>query len=62
VHRRLRDTVVAGHCAQAECLATIADEHKKHGAVLDPHTAVGVAVARRFAEKGTSMLVCGTVS
>ena len=40
--------VVAGVCSRAECLEVIGRYHRRHGYLLDPHTAVGVAVAERF--------------
>jgi len=44
------DLFVAGAASTAQTLATIKKYHEEHGYMLDPHTAVGVAVAERFAE------------
>ena len=38
----------AGRCTEAETLETIAAVHRDTGMVIDPHTAVGVAVAQRL--------------
>lgn len=44
-----------------ETLATIREVHDQHGLVIDPHTAVGVAAAKRYpGEKGVPMVVLGT--
>ena len=40
--------IVAGSGNQAQTLATIATYQREHGYLLDPHTAVGVAVGERF--------------
>ena len=37
----------AGHCTETETIETIAAVHRDTGMVIDPHTAVGVAVAKR---------------
>ena len=38
----------AGRCTESETLATIAAVHRDTGMIIDPHTAVGVAVAERL--------------
>ena len=38
----------AGRCSESETLETIAAVHRDTGMVIDPHTAVGVAVAQRM--------------
>jgi threonine synthase len=49
-------TICAGSANTEETLATIRDVYARHGYVVDPHTAVGIAVARRL---GVSQpLVC----
>ncbi len=40
---------LAGAGSEADTLATIREYHERHGYLLDPHTAVGVAVAERVA-------------
>jgi threonine synthase len=45
---RLRQVFDAGRCDDDETLTTIADVHKAHGRLIDPHTAVGVHVARAY--------------
>ena len=45
----LRERYLAGRADDAEIIATIARVHKESGAVIDPHTAVGVAVAEKLA-------------
>lgn len=51
---------VAGACDTAGTLDTIARYHRHHGYVLDPHTAVGVAVAERLRENGLPTLCLAT--
>lgn len=43
------DAIAAGSADTQEALSTIAQFHKKYNYVLDPHTAVGVAVAMKHA-------------
>ncbi|MDR3424864.1 MAG: threonine synthase [Alphaproteobacteria bacterium] len=47
--RQAQEIFVAGRADDEETLATIADVYDKYGYVLDPHTAVGVKVARDLA-------------
>ena len=49
-------TICAGSASTAETLATIRDVYERHGYVVDPHTAVGIAVAKRLGVG--SPLVC----
>lgn len=51
------DLFAAGEGNTEQTLATIKKIHTEHGYVLDPHTAVGVAVAERFAD-ATAPTVC----
>ena len=48
----------AGRATDAETLATIADVYKKHGYVLDPHTAVGVKVAQDLTAQLPQPVIC----
>ncbi len=48
--------IVAGSVTTAETLSTIREVWKASGYVIDPHTAVGVAAARRF--PGNEPMVC----
>ena len=51
----------AGRCGEAETLETIAAIHRDTGLVIDPHTAVGVAVAERLrGARGTPMVTLAT--
>jgi threonine synthase len=45
---RLRSLFSAGSASEKETLATIAAVHAKDGMLIDPHTAVGVTVARKL--------------
>ncbi len=47
--QRARDVFVARHFDDAETVATMRDEYRLSGEVLDPHSAVGVAAARAVA-------------
>jgi len=49
--------IVAGRADTGQTLAAIRDTWGRHGYLLDPHTAVGVAVAQR-AGMGESPLIC----
>ena len=57
---------IAAHFAAARCdddttLATIAEMHERHGMLVDPHTAVGIAAARAVpAPPGTPTIVLAT--
>ena len=44
----VRSLFHAGRCSESETLETIAAVHRGSGIVIDPHTAVGVAVAERL--------------
>lgn len=43
-----------------ECLATIGEVHDEYGYLLDPHTACGVAAARKIAGKGETTVALAT--
>jgi len=49
--------MVSGHSTHADRLATIRDVHRRHGVVIDPHTADGVKVGREQRAAGVP-LVC----
>ncbi len=59
---KIRALFVAERAGETETSATIADVHKASSYLLDPHTAVGVSVARKLklAESGTPLVVLGT--
>ena len=50
----------AGAGSEQDCLAAIRKYHEQYGYLLDPHTAVGVAVAERSAGAGhdSDPIVC----
>lgn len=48
----------SGRSTHADRLATIKDAHDRHGVLLDPHTADGVKVARDWAEKVGTPIIC----
>lgn len=50
----------AGTCVTAEALTTIREFYDKYEYLLDPHTAVGVSVGRRFMVAGESTLALAT--
>ena len=45
---------------KAQCLETIGRYHRRHGYLLDPHTAVGVAVAEKVGLEGDPMICVAT--
>ena len=53
----IRRLFSAGRADEAETVATIKSVHAAHDYVLDPHSAVGVAVARKLEGKGSAPLV-----
>lgn len=50
----------AGRCDEAQTAATIAELWKEAGYLLDPHTAIGVHVAREYEDGSVPMVVLGT--
>ncbi|MFH1476105.1 MAG: threonine synthase [Verrucomicrobiota bacterium] len=50
----------AGTCPTADALATIREFYGQHGYLLDPHSAVGVHVGRRFLSPDEPMLALAT--
>lgn len=57
---RVDDIIVAGSANTGETLETIRAFHSKQGYLLDPHTAVGVHVARRLGDPGIPMICLAT--
>jgi threonine synthase len=51
---------LSGSSRHADRLATIADVHRRHGRLIDTHTADGVKVAREHLETGVPMIVLET--
>jgi threonine synthase len=56
----MRAVFGAGRCDEAETAATIAAVWKEAGYLLDPHTAIGVHVARAHESAAAPMVVLGT--
>ncbi|MCY3817936.1 MAG: threonine synthase [Gammaproteobacteria bacterium] len=50
--RPMDESIVPAAVSEEETMATIGDVYARHGYVLDPHTAVGVAAARRHQPSG----------
>ncbi len=50
----------AGTATMDDCLAVIRKYHQEHGYLLDPHTAVGVAVAERCGLEGEPLVCVAT--
>jgi threonine synthase len=57
--QKIRATFDAGRANEAETLATIRAVHQESGYLLDPHSAVGIAVARKLDVK-TPFIALGT--
>jgi threonine synthase len=53
----IRKTFAADRADEAETVSAIKAVHAEKGYVLDPHSAVGVAVARKLKHEGTSPIV-----
>ncbi len=58
----MREIFSASRADERETSETIRETHKATGYVLDPHTAVGVAVARKLGvdKSGSPLVVLGT--
>ncbi len=57
---RVDESIVAVRVDAQDTLGTIADLHASRGYLLDPHTAVGVAAARRVADEGSRPICLAT--
>jgi len=57
---RLRQDFLAGSCDDAQTKATIAKIYETTGELLDPHTAVGVAVAGKLASSDIPVITLAT--
>ena len=57
---RVDDLIVAGSGDTAGTLATIREFHEEYGYLLDPHSAVGVCVGRRFRDEREPMICLAT--
>jgi threonine synthase len=57
---RIRAEFAAGRADEAETAATISETWRATGFLPDPHTAVGLTVARRFAKAGVPMITLAT--
>ncbi len=56
----MRTSFGAGRCDEAETAATIGQVWKEAGYLLDPHTAIGVHVAKEHDDGSVPMVVLGT--
>ncbi|KZM51564.1 threonine synthase [Labrenzia sp. OB1] len=56
----MRSVFAAGRCNEHETAATIAQTWKEAGYLLDPHTAIGVHVAKDHDDGSVPMVVLGT--
>jgi threonine synthase len=57
---RIRADFAAGRADEAEVAETIRDVHSTTGLLPDPHTAVGLAVSRRFVDPEVPMVTLAT--
>ncbi|MBD8893007.1 threonine synthase [Roseibium litorale] len=57
---KIRAAFAAGRCGIEETAATIAGTLEESGYLLDPHTAIGVHVAKAHDKPGVPMIVLGT--
>jgi len=61
VHSKIQESVYGGWADGAQCKQTIKDVHTRTGQLLDPHTAVGKAVAdNTFPDKKNPVVIAGT--
>ena len=59
-HRRLREGFEGGRLSDPETLDVMAEVHAQSGMFIDPHTAVGVGVARQRRRRGELMVTLAT--
>jgi len=59
-HHRLRSEFAGGRIDDSRTLEIMADVHRKHGMLIDPHTAVGVGVAEMMRQPGEVMVTLST--
>jgi threonine synthase len=57
---RIDDLIVAGTAPTAETLATIREFQEQYGYLLDPHSAVGIHVARKHLKPDEPMIALAT--
>jgi threonine synthase len=58
--KRIKQDFAAGSTDETETIATIRRMDAESGMVVDPHTAVGLSVARRFVRKEAPMVSLAT--
>ncbi len=56
----IRADFAAGRADEAEGAATLSDVHASTGMLPDPHTAIALAVSRRFVDEGVPMVTLAT--
>ena len=59
-HERLRAEFAGARLDDDETLAVIADVHRTHGLLIDPHTAVGVGAAERLRRPDETVITLST--
>jgi threonine synthase len=59
-HARLRAEFAGERLDDGETLSIIADVHRGHGMLVDPHTAVAIGVARRLRRPGETVVTLST--
>lgn len=59
-HERLRSEFAGVRLDDDETLAVIADVHRDHGMLVDPHTAVGIGAARRLRRPDETIVTLST--
>jgi len=56
----IRRDFAAGRADEDETARTMRDTYERFGRLIDPHTAVGLSVARRFSKPGVPMITLAT--
>ncbi|MDW3219328.1 MAG: threonine synthase [Acidimicrobiales bacterium] len=59
-HERLRAEFAGARLDDDETLAVIAQVHRDHGLLIDPHTAVGIGAAERLRRDGETVVTLAT--
>ena len=60
LHSRITDDFRAGWLDDQEIIQVIADAHHRHGLLLDPHSALGWAMAERLGQTGEEVVSIAT--
>jgi threonine synthase len=58
--KKINETVIGDWCNEEECMRTIRETYETTKRLIDPHTAVAVAVSKRYKQDSTPIVVAST--